>query len=98
MDIRDFPFSVSEYSTFGGTTTGRKTNKVETFGNRMVDIPGTDIKVPEGTACAISLTLDHFEEVGDHYLYICRVDAVYQDKGRKALFAFDGYSKIKTAE
>lgn len=44
------------------------------------------------------MTLKEYIEVGDHYLYICNVDNVYGDKNKEALFAWNGYSQIKTVE
>ena len=37
---------------------------------------------------------EEFKEVGDHYLYICKVDSVFETENEKALFAFNEYSKI----
>lgn len=49
-------------------------------------------------AGAIILSLDHYEAVGDYYLYICCVEAVYADPLTKALFTYDGYGRIATAD
>ena len=65
---------------------------------KMEAVEGTDIEIPSGCAGAIILSLDHYEAVGDHYLYICRVEAVYADPSIKALFAYDGYGRIATAD
>lgn len=65
---------------------------------KMEAVEGTDIEIPSGCAGAIILSLDHYEAVGDHYLYICRVEAVYSGPSIKALFAYDGYGRIATAD
>lgn len=81
-----------------GSTTGRNTNKVEQFHIELQALENCGIKIPVHSKVAIELTLKEYLEVGDHYLYICNVDNVYGDKDKKALFAWNGYSKIKTAE
>ena len=40
----------------------------------------------------------NFIEVGDHYLYICCVDQVYGNEDEEALFAWDGYAKLRHAK
>ena len=77
-----------------GSTTGRNTNKIKKFGIEMSTLPETDIKVPAHSCLAIESTLKEFIETGDYYLYICSVDQVYADKQEKAVFAWNGYSKI----
>lgn len=81
-----------------GSTTGRTTNKVSEFNIELESIENCDIKIPTNSKVAIEMTLKDYIEVGDHYLYICDVDNVYGDESKKALFAWNGYSKIKTAE
>ena len=81
-----------------GSSTGHKIDKAQSFGTKMEAVEGTDIEIPSGCAGAIILSLDHYEAVGDHYLYICRVEAVYSDPSIKALFAYDGYGRFATAD
>ena len=78
-----------------GSTTGRKTDKIEKFGIAMQQIPDTDIQIPQHSCLAIVCTLKEFIETGDHYLYICNVENVYAEDGEKPVFAFNGYSEIK---
>ena len=47
---------------------------------------------------AIQMTLKDYIEVGDHYLYICDVEQVYGNENEEALFAWNGYSKIASAD
>ena len=79
-----------------GSTTGRNIDKLEKFGIEMQSLPGTDIKVPAHSCLAIVCTLKEFIETGDHYLYICNVEQVYADEKEKAVFAWNGYSQIKS--
>lgn len=81
-----------------GSTTGRNINKVEEFNIPLESIDDCDIKIPINSKVAIEMTLKDYIEVGDHYLYICNVDNVYGDESKQALFAWNGYSKIKNAE
>ena len=81
-----------------GSTTGRNTDKIEKFGIATQSLPDSDIKVPEHSCLAIVCTLKEFVETGDHYLYICNVEQVYADEKEKAVFAWNGYSKIRPVE
>lgn len=44
------------------------------------------------------MNLREIIETGDHYLYICNVEDVYANPDKKAVFAWNGYSEIRTAE
>lgn len=81
-----------------GSSTGRNTNKVKEFNISLESIDDCDIKIPTNSKVAIEMTLKEYVEVGDHYLYICNVDNVYGDDSKQALFAWNGYSKIKNAK
>jgi len=81
-----------------GSTTGHDTNKIEKFGIAMQTLPTSDIQIPLHSRVAIQCTMREFVETGDHYLYICNVDAVYGNEEEQALFAWDGYSQIRTAK
>ena len=52
------------------------------------------IRVPARSRVAIVCDLAEFHEVGDHYLYVCNVKAVYANEEETPLFAWDGYAKI----
>ncbi len=80
-----------------GSTTGRNTDKVAKFGVELIDIENSEIKIPAHSCVAIQCTLKEYHEVGDHYLYICDVEAVYGDESETALFSWNGYSKIAPA-
>ena len=80
-----------------GSTTGRDTDKASKFGIELAKIEGSDIKVPLHSRVAIQCSLKEYHKVGDHYLYICDVEQVYGDESEKALFAWDGYSKVAAA-
>ncbi len=79
-----------------GSTSGRNTDKVKEFGIKMQSLANCDIDIPLHSRVAIVCDLKEYVEVGDHYLYICNVKDVYGDKNEKALFAFNGYSQIKS--
>ncbi len=81
-----------------GSTTGRNTDKVSKFGIELVEIEGSDIKIPAHSRVAIQCSLKEYHEVGDHYLYICDVEQVYGDEAEEALFAWDGYAKVAPAK
>lgn len=79
-----------------GSTTGRNTDKTAKFGIKMQELPDSDIRIPAHSALAIVCNLKEFIETGDHYLYICNVEQIYADEKEKAVFAWNGYSQIKS--
>ena len=81
-----------------GSTTGRKTDKISQFQVEMQKLPNSDIEIPLHSRVAIQCSLKEFVEVGDHYLYICNVEEVYGNETEAALFAWNGYSEIRTAK
>jgi len=81
-----------------GMSTGRDTDKIAKLGIEMQEIPDSEIKIPLHSRVAIQCSLKEFVEVGDHYLYICNVENVYGNETEKALFAWNGYSEVRTAE
>lgn len=90
---RKLAFSVKELRD-----TQKSILNIGKFDIKLESIDNCDIKIPVNSKVAIELTLKEYIEVGDHYLYICNVDNVYADPNKKALFAWNGYSKIKIAE
>ena len=81
-----------------GTATGRTTDKVDTLGIELQHISDSDIQIPVHSRAAILCTLKEYVEVGDHYLYICKVDEVYGNEAEVAVFAWNGYSEIRPAK
>ncbi len=81
-----------------GMSTGRDTDKIAKLGIEMQEVPDSEIKIPLHSRVAIQCSLKEFVEVGDHYLYICNVENVYGNETEKALFAWNGYSEVRTAE
>lgn len=81
-----------------GTSTGRNTDKITQYGIEMQTLPDSDIRLPLHSRVAILCSLKEFIEAGDHYLYICNVEHVYGNESEDALFAWNGYSQIRTAQ
>lgn len=81
-----------------GTSTGRNTDKITQYGIEMQTLPDSDIRLPLHSRVAILCSLKEFIETGDHYLYICNVEHVYGNESEDALFAWNGYSQIRTAQ
>ena len=80
-----------------GTSTGRDTDKAAKFGVELTEVEGSTIQVPAHSRVAIQCSLKDFCEVGDHYLYICRVENVLGDVEEEPLFAWNGYGEIAPA-
>lgn len=81
-----------------GMSTGRNTDKIVEFGIEMQEVPNSEIKIPLHSCLAIKCGLKEFIETGDHYLYICNVEDVYSNEQEEAVFAWNGYSQIRTAK
>ena len=81
-----------------GMSTGRTTDKAKEYGIELQEIPDSDIQIPLHSKVAIKCSLKEFIETGDHYLYICNVEDVYANPDKKAVFAWNGYAEIRTAE
>ena len=81
-----------------GMSTGRYTDKIAKLGVEMQEVPGSDIQIPLHSRVAIQCSLKEFYEVGDHYLYICNVEQVLGNEEEEAVFAWNGYSEIRTAK
>ena len=81
-----------------GMSTGRTTDKAKEYSIELQEIPDSNIQVPIHSTAAIKCSLKEFIETGDHYLYICNVEDAYANPEKKAVFAWNGYSEIRTAE
>lgn len=79
-----------------GMCSGRDTDKSDM--TELMELEGTDIRIPAKSKAALCVTMQRYEEVGDHYLYICSVDSVYGDADKTAVFAWDGYARIAPAK
>lgn len=80
-----------------GSTSGGGTDKVKRFGIELIRCPGCDIEIPGHSIVAISCSLCQFIDVGDHYFYIFDVTNVHVNDNERALFAWNGYSRIAPA-
>ena len=81
-----------------GMSTGRDTDKIAKLGIEMQEIPDCDIQIPLHSRVAIQCGLKEYIETGDHYLYICQVEQVFGNEAEEAVFAWDGYAKIRPAK
>lgn len=86
--------ALAEQAMKCGSTSGRTVNKAEQFAVDLMQVDGTDIKVPVHSKVAIVCKMKEYHAVGDHYLYICEVEKVYADEGEEALFAWNGYAEL----
>ena len=80
-----------------GSITGREIDKAQKFGIQLPQVENSAIQIPVQSRVAIHCRLKEFVEAGDHYLYICQVEQVYGDTAQEALFAWNGYSKLRPA-
>lgn len=80
-----------------GTSSGSKSDKLAENPVPMQELDGCGIKVPEDIRTAFIVELDGTMQTGNHTLYSCKVDKIYGDETRGALFAWKGYSLIDAA-
>ncbi|MCC8167062.1 MAG: flavin reductase family protein, partial [Planctomycetes bacterium] len=90
---------IAEAAFSCGTVSGHNTDKVAKFSIEMTAVAGNTIEIPQASCMAIECSLVQTVEVGDHYLYICNVDNILGDMGKKALFAWDEEKRsLRTAK
>lgn len=78
-----------------GTVSGRDKNKAEELGILLTEIPNCPIKVPVQSRLVFDCRLTEYIEVGDHYLYICIIDAIFGDESKVQLLAWNGYANLR---
>jgi len=79
-----------------GSVSGREVDKVALTGIEMRPLIGTPLYVP--TDCKIVFNcalIDIIDTVSTNF-YICRVEDIELNEGKRQLFAFDGYSTLRT--
>ena len=81
-----------------GSLSGRDIDKAEELAIELIDLPEGAIKVPAHSRIAIQCQLMNTVEAGDHWLYLCTVDHVYIVAKEEALFAWNGYAKLRPAK
>ncbi|MDO5115706.1 MAG: flavin reductase family protein [Synergistaceae bacterium] len=89
--------SLREAAISCGTCSGRDTDKAAKFGVELVELQGSDIKIPADSKLAFAATLNKTIEIGDHFLYVCNIDKIYADESKDGLFAWNGYAKAAPA-
>lgn len=97
-ELRVYTDNIGDAVLCCGSTTGRDTDKVSKFNIELAEVEGSSIKIPVHSRVAIVCNLKEYHEAGDHYLYICDVEQVYGDEAEEALFAWNGYSQIRSAK
>lgn len=78
-----------------GTVTGRNKNKAKEFGIDLTLVGDCPIQVPVESRLLLDCELTSFQEVADHYLYICSIKDIYADSGKKPVFAWEGYASVR---
>lgn len=81
-----------------GSCSGRNVDKAAELNVELVSLPGSDIRVPAHSRVALVCTLEKAVEAGDHVFHVCHVEKAYGDEAERALFAWDGYSRVQTVD
>ena len=81
-----------------GGISGRDIDKAAELAIELIDLPEGAIKVPAHSRIAIQCRLMNTVDAGDHWLYLCTVDHVYAISTEEALFAWNGYAKLRPAK
>ena len=79
-----------------GTCSGRTVDKASEFGIALCDAKQIAPQLVRDSRVAFECRLADSKEVTDHVFYIAEIVAVRGDAEKKALFAFDGYSRLDT--
>jgi len=75
-----------------GSSSGNRTDKLAEYPIPMQKPEGCSVEIPEDTRVAFAVTLDGTMQTGNHTLYSCRVEKIFGDDSKPALFAWKGYS------
>lgn len=81
-----------------GTCSGRTTDKAVAFGIPLAEAETLKAKIVDESRVVFECKLRDTKDVGDHVLYIAEIAACRGDASINALFAFDGYGRLDTAE
>lgn len=81
-----------------GSSNGGRTDKLKETPVALQKVAGSDIPIPEDSRVAFAVSLAQMVEAGDHCLYLCRIDSMFADETREALFAWDGYARVAPAQ
>ena len=81
-----------------GSYSGREMDKAAQYDIALMPVEGSGIQIPVHSRLAMVCRLQEYHEAGDHYLYICQVDAVYGNAEEPALFAWNGYTQLRPVE
>jgi len=81
-----------------GSSNGGRTDKLKETPVALQKVAGSDIPIPEDSRVAFAVSLAQTVEAGDHCLYLCRIDSMFADETREALFAWDGYARVAPAQ
>lgn len=90
--------SLSQAVMSCGSSSGSKTNKAAEYGIELMEVAGSDIKIPADTKAAFVATLKETVDVGDHYLHICSIKTILGDENKAGLFAWNGFGKAAPAQ
>ncbi|MBR0061641.1 MAG: flavin reductase family protein [Selenomonadaceae bacterium] len=81
-----------------GKVSGRTVDKAAKCKLELVEVAGSEIKIPAETEVAFVVSLNQVVETGDHFLHICDIKKILADESKNdMLFAWNGYSKIAAA-
>lgn len=89
--------SIKKQTMFYGSVSGSKKDKLAQMPVELQTLEGTDLQIPADSKVAFIVTLDQYLEIGDHFMYICKIDKIFGDDTKTALFAWNGYAKVAPA-
>lgn len=89
--------SLSKTVMVYGSVSGAAEDKLARTPCQLQSIDG-GIDVPADCRAAFTVSLAQTIEAGDHYLYLCNADGAFGDETKRALFAWQGYTKAAPAE
>lgn len=90
--------SLSETVMAYGSMSGANADKLAQTPCELQSVEGGSVDIPSDCPAAFAVSLAQTVESGDHYLYLCNVDGVFGDETKRALFAWEGYTRAAPAE
>lgn len=79
-------------------SSGRDTDKIASLGLETILPEGFDVPAIVGSRIAWALKLDQTMQAGDHTVFLADITAAAQLSDEPSLYAFGGYSELKSVE
>lgn len=90
--------AMKEKAFLCGTVSGQKVNKAEEFDIELFPCRKDGLRAVRQSRLVFVCELSQIVPLGDHDLYIGKIEKVLCDPTQKQLYAFDGYKRLDTVK